>query len=481
LPPRLLICFCQNFATFVDWILDDAVAERLDNTEPELETGSRNMAAAACSNGVRRPVRKISLADLHISSRDASDPCREIRDILREIRDSLILSDDCTGNNSTSGVKNCASDGKNSSSDDHAAVVSAAGELNGVHKDVVELRRRPRETDADGRQGRSGWRHCRLSLPARLRSPGHGDGPTLNGLDGCGPGSRIARRRVPANVRFADEVGMNLNTFAMIPSRQVRDDSPTCVPLPWLSRRRARSPPPRCSNACDDLPDRDDAKSVDVERQTSEINHEEFQLCFKQPFAELERFRRKLDRQRVCLENVRVDDWAAAATTGTPHHHVTGNTTWNSTSVSSMATNSVILCSIQIKATKDHRDQSGAARVFARCTSDDWRTYADLPAQRVTGLDSLGLGYDRYCFAVRRPVTPETAAGPCGGTSEPCGGQGETSGPFGDQGTPGPCGGEGQATAAVEFAICYELCDGGAFWDNNDEANYRIEWFQNPT
>jgi len=432
-------------------MLDHAVAERLDNTEPEVETGNRNMAAAACSNGVRHPVRKLSVADLHIHSRDASDPCREIRDILREIRDSLMLTDDRTGKNSTSGDQ------------------AAAGKLNGVHKDVLELTRRPRETGTEERQSRSSWRHCRLSLPARLRSPAHGDGLTFNGLDGCGPGTRIARRRVPANVKFADEVGMNLNTFAMIPSRQVQDDSPTCVPLPWLNRRRARSPPPRYVYAVDDLPDRDDVKSDDAtERQESELNHEQFHLCFKQPFAELERFRKKLDRQRVCLENVRVDDWAAAGT-GTPHHHVTTST---STSVSSMAANSVILCSIQIKTTKDHRDQSGAARVFARCTSDDWRTYADLPAERVTGLDNLGLGYDRYCFAVRRPVTPESQAGPCG----------ESSGPFGDQVEPlGACGGQGQATAAVEFAICYQLCDGGSFWDNNDESNYRIEWFKSPT
>jgi len=98
--------------------------------------------------------------------------------------------------------------------------------------------------------------------------------------------------------------------------------------------------------------------------------------------------------------------------------------------------------------------------VFARCTSDNWRTYADLPAQRVSGLDSLGLGYDRYCFAVRRPVTPD----PC--STLPC-----------DHDDVAVV---DEPSAVVEFAVCYET-DDCAFWDNNDDANYRIEWFQNVT
>jgi len=320
----------------------------------------------------------------------------------------------------------------------------------------------PQRTDVERRQGRdtqrAGWRHCRLSLPARLR-PGQLDGLGGDGVDGVGV-SRTARRRIPANVRFADEVGMNLNTFAMIPSRQVRDDSPTCVPLPWVPGRRPRSPPPPprprnvCVNGCDRA-DGDEPNDVETDRK-SEINHEQFQLCFQQPFAELERFRDRLDRQQVCLENVRVDDWAA----GVPHHGGTSNSTSVSSGglhqPSSMAANSVILCSIQTKNApgRDQRD----ARVFARCTSDNWRTFADLPAQRVTGLDSLGLGYDRYCFAVRRPATPDPRPG------SPC----DTA----------PA--EDVPVAAVEFAICYELSD-CAFWDNNDQANYRIEWFQTVT
>jgi len=412
----------------------------------------------ACG-GVGRPVRKLSVGDLHIRSHeeDHVSACREIRAILREIRDSL-KSDAGPGNPDAS---NHVADASN-----HAAA-AVTGTSKCIHEDVQT---QPRETDVELRERRdrqrSGRRQCRLlSLPARLQ-PGHVDG--LADRDDAIDQSRMGRRRVPANVRFADEVGMNLNTFAMIPSRQVRDDSPTCVPLPRprsasFSHRRPRSPPPaprphaRCTNGCTEKPqvDRltrelgDELKLVE-DHQKLETNHEQFRLCFKQPFAELEHFRSRLDQQQVCLENVRVDDWAA----GAPHH---GGTTSNSLSVSaashppsSMAANSVILCSIQTKNTSGPEQRD--TRVFARCTSDNWRTYADLPAQRVAGLDSLGLGYGRYCFAVRRPVTPEPrSASPC---NEP--------------------------SAAVEFAVCYETVD-RVLWDNNDDANYRIEWFENVT
>jgi len=242
---------------------------------------------------------------------------------------------------------------------------------------------------------------------------------------------------------------------------QVRDDSPTCVPLPWLNHRRSRSPPPPlrpqtvCVNGCEeDGQIGDERKSVEDDQKSPDLKHEQFQLCFKQPFAELEQFRRRLDRQQVCLENVRVDDWTPGAAA---NHATTSNSTSVSTSAaaarqpSTTAANSVILCSIQTKNSPgtDRRD----AKVYARCTSDNWRTFADLPAQLVTGLDSLGLGYDRYCFAVRRPVTPDPRS-VSAGREEP--------------------------TAVVEFAVCLELAD-CAFWDNNDDANYRIEWFQNVT
>lgn len=415
------------------------------------------------NGGVRRPLRKLSIGDLHIRSHD-EDPaaaCREIRAILREIRESL---------KSDGGADYCSPLSNHST-----AAAAAAAATSKIVQDGVQTQsprtdvERPQRRDPQ----RSAWRHCRLSLPARLR-PGHADGLVDGDVSGVGPG-RLGRRRVPANVRFADELGMNLNTFAMIPSRQVRDDSPTCVPLPRVhpasvDHARPRSPPPPrrphdvlvdgYSDDTDNQEVVDEQKSVD-DHQKLETNHQEkFRLCFRQPFAELEQFRGRLERQLVCLENVRVDDWTAGA-----HHHSTAS---NSLSVSvgghaqpsSMAANSVILCSIQTKSTSG-RHHVGEKKVFARCTSDNWRTFADLPAQRVTGLDSLGLGYDRYCFAVRRPVAPEPlSTSPCGHRAAAASSE--------------------EPSAAVEFAVCYETAD-CAFWDNNDQVNYRIEWFHNDT
>jgi len=429
------------------------MAAHLNNAHLEVETGS---SMAACG-GAQRPLRKLSVGDVRIRSHeeDPASACREIRAILREIRDSLKCDDSqekCAVNRHCAGA---AAESPRRFHEDAAARTQ-------THQTDVELRQR-----RDPQQ-RSGWRHCRLSLPARLH-PGHVDGLTDADPNGVGP-SRTGRRRVPANVRFADEVGMNLNTFAMIPPRQVRDDSPTCVPLPRhrpsasVNHARPTSPPPHPQphyvflDGCRDgrlaggqTQELEDELDSAEDHQKLEANHEQFKLCFKQPFAELDRFRCRLDRQMVCLENVRVDDW----TPGAPHHGTTSNSSCASSTPSSAAANSVILCSIQTKNTGDRRD----AKVFARCTSDNWRTHADLPAQRVTGLDSLGLGYERYCFAVRRPVTPDPCSSP----------------PSDDAAA------VDQPSAAVEFAVCYQMSADCAYWDNNDDANYRIEWFQNVT
>ena len=367
---------------------------------------------ATCAVDSRQRVRKLSLCDLHIRTRhdDSASACREIRAILREIRDSL----------QPDVVIPAVDSGNHVIGNDEGA---------GQPEPRSRQQRNPAE-----------WRHFRLSLPARLM-PGHFDGLVAESRNGVGA-TRVGRRRVPANVRFADEVGMNLNTFAMIPSRQGRDDSPLTLvggggASPW-TRRRVRSPPPppRFDDDGDPLPlAAHHPNGVDSVDDCARPETEQFRLCFRQPFADLEQFRGRVDRQRVCLENVRVDDWTA-----------TSNPLSESSGVvrpSPMAANSVILCCIQTKtAALGHSDE----RVFARCTSDNWRTFADLPAQRVTGLDSLGLGYERYCFAVRRPAS----ASPVPTVDAP--------------------------SAAVEFAVCYEGVD-ATFWDNNDEANYRIEWF----
>jgi len=467
------------------------VIARADNADRQVETGN----SMAAGGGVLRPLRKMSLGDLHIRSRenDRASACREIRAILRQIRDSLQADADnaaaAAGAAGSSAVSNrqhmvtAAPATANCVSDEDGPLQSVQ---TSAHQSDDE---RPGRCDVQQRQRQSGWRHCgRLSLPPRLRPAGDDGTPAVDGEADPGA-SRAAhgRRRVAGtgSVRFADELGMNLNTFAMIPPRQLRDDSPTCTPPPCVrassvTGRRPRSPPPHprphdnvsVNGAGQPLTGGQMTTEIDDELDTTNVvssshqnGHEQFRLCFNQPFAELEHFRWRLDRQMVCLENVRVDDWAAA---GTGHHGgcVTASNSTSESSVaaalphqqSSLAANSVILCSIQTKNSSRH-----AATVFARCTSDNWRTYADLPAERVSGLDSLGLGYDRYCFAVRRPATPAPLrSSSAWNHQQRCDGDADL------------------PSAAVEFAICYQLAD-CAHWDNNDEANYRIEWFQHAT
>jgi protein phosphatase 1 regulatory subunit 3A/B/C/D/E len=122
-----------------------------------------------------------------------------------------------------------------------------------------------------------------------------------------------------------------------------------------------------------------------------------------------------------------------------------------------MATNSVILVSIKVK------NLGLEKRVFARCTDNDWQTFADLPAQYVGGVDNLGYEYDRFCVAVRRPATT-----PSGMISA----ERTVAEPMDLRRMP-------VAAATVEFAICYQV-NGQTYWDNNEFANYRIEWFDGP-
>ena len=499
---------------------------------PEVhETGTGSSMAAGVGGAARPPQRKLSVGDLHIRSRhdDSASACREIRAILREIRDSLLVEQqpqNAAADATSCSSKNAAAVGSHdphscAAAERSAAAAAAAGEATSAcgrdRQGVKESPAAAAHSEVRMRQRRGGgaWRHCRLSLPARLR-PGHVDGE-LNGEAGGAARAAAAagaRRRVApaANVRFADELGLNLNTFAMIPPRQVRDDSPTLARLSPAQNggagRRGSPPPPPPRPRDDELaPDEPTSESpppdgVAADRENPsptdsvhaghhQNHHEQFRLCFRQPFAELDEFRRRLDRQRVCLENVRVDDWSA----GPPHHgaanhhaapHPGAATSTPSASAarqpSSMAANSVILCSIQTRGTVAAGGGGGgeasvaaAARVFARCTSDNWRTFADLPAQRVTGLDSLGLGYERHCFAVRRPAAAP-ADSRSGSPSPAARADSEAAAAASD----GPSSSSSQPSAAVEFAVCYEAA-GATFWDNNYGTNYRIEWFQNAT
>jgi hypothetical protein len=354
-----------------------------------------------------------------------------------------------------------------------------------------------------------------------------------------------ARRRT--SVKFADEFGLNLNTFVMIPPRSrigARDSITSAIfaaanaasavaagrsseamaagasftPLSYLMVNDngtpvgqattaasgkpegfyLRQPPssdgeqiPRSAPAENDGADRTDPQSTEapsavdvvVAQSTSEAVDEtqgdelassssaetlaqtavgpQFRLCFDQPFADQQKFKTRLAAQMVCLENVRVEDWSpggsgpssASSSTSSPP------SVGSSSPPILVAANSVMLCTIRV------RNLHPEKRVFARCTDNDWRTFADLPAHHVGGIDSLGYEHDRFCFAVRRPTQASYSDGP--ETWNDC--------------KNGGGGGSAPETAsmlrvAVEFAVCFQA-GGKVYWDNNCGANYRIEWF----
>jgi len=140
-----------------------------------------------------------------------------------------------------------------------------------------------------------------------------------------------------------------------------------------------------------------------------------FHLSFDQPAADMASFQQRLDGQMICLENVKV-------------------------------VSDVALCSVKVRCL-DNPQWTG--RVVARCTNDDWLSYADITAQPVgvgvpvtsstDGSGSRGPLYQTLSFAVRRPKS--------------------------------------ERTAAVEFALCYRV-DDNSWWDNNDGHNYRVEWLR---
>jgi len=140
-----------------------------------------------------------------------------------------------------------------------------------------------------------------------------------------------------------------------------------------------------------------------------------FQLSFDQPAADPASFQRRLDGQMVCLENVKV-------------------------------VSDVALCSVRVRCVDCARS---TRRVLARCTNDDWLSFADIAAQPVSvGVPvpssadrngSRGALDERLSFAVRRPKF--------------------------------------KRSAAVEFALCYRA-DDKTWWDNNNGRNYRVEWLR---
>lgn len=179
---------------------------------------------------------------------------------------------------------------------------------------------------------------------------------------------------------------------------------------------------------------------LEAEAEVNGRRHE-FHLCFEQPFADLDGFQRKLRENFLCLENVRVDDRSKKS----------GDDNICGTGPSRKEQGTTILCSIKVR----HTD-GGAVTVFSRCTDNDWVTYADLPAQHLSGVTNLGFDYDTFCFAVSKQVQQPREEDVVAGNAGP--------------------------TSAVEFALCCRVTkDGGTIshWDNNGGANYRIEWFDN--
>lgn len=298
-------------------------------------------------------------------------------------------------------------------------------------------------------------------------------------------------------VKFADDFGLNLNTFVMIPSRYSAHAQPEVslvgrrlslggdagkgsggmldrksmlllreLGLDYENDRivfrsdtdstdharkiRGTGPDPQTVRAHN--PEFSTKKTLQKKRgpdpaMTSQPEAD-FRLCFDQPFADLENFRRRLGTDFLCLENVRVDDGASRSPTEDP---VPPGTGLRSSPVPGAVT---ILCSIKVRRCV-HRKS-----VFARCTDNDWSTYADLPGEYLPGVTNLGLEYDTFCFAVRRPVHRRRNGDP------------PTRSWKGTDGRP--------PTSAVEFAVCAVVSSrrgNVVHWDNNNGSNYRIEWF----
>ena len=233
------------------------------------------------------------------------------------------------------------------------------------------------------------------------------------------------------------QVGENLMTFAIIPSRHDIDRlqeqtaeavTPRTHSTSSVSRPRRRlhiidhyramaSFGVRGADASSWLSENLSSSSLssdDEERAPSTGRKQTFRLSFDQPAADPASFQRRLDTQMVCLENVKVVSDAA-------------------------------LCSVRVRCLDNTQS---TRRVVARCTNDDWLSFADITAHPVGGAHvpntrdrrgSGGLLYETLSFAVQRPKS--------------------------------------ERSAAVEFALCYRV-DDQTWWDNNDGRNYRVEWIR---
>jgi len=239
------------------------------------------------------------------------------------------------------------------------------------------------------------------------------------------------------------QVGENLMTFAIIPSRHdidrrhqqtqaatpARTQSSTVLGRPSVtssSRRRLHLVDHYRAMASFGFVGADTSSWLSENLSSSSLSSDDedrgpssrrsaFRLSFDQPAADPTSFQQRLDRQMVCLENVKV-------------------------------VNDVALCSVRVRCLESPRS---TRRVVARCTNDDWLSFADIAAHPVgVGIpvpsstdrsSSRGLLYETLSFAVRRPKS--------------------------------------KRSAAVEFALCYRA-DDNTWWDNNEGRNYRVEWLR---
>lgn len=254
------------------------------------------------------------------------------------------------------------------------------------------------------------------SLPASL-------GRNLNSKSNPDP----ARRR-RNSVRFADEIGENLTTFLMIPSRfddaESENDAFNATTSTSTSQKSTASVRLNIKGSR-----QEETTSTGESKDDAETRL--FQLCFDQPAADFDDFRRRLFHQLVCLENVRID--VKSQTDGTSKGFVNHGT---------------VLCTVKV------RNIHWIKRVFARCTDDNWRNFADITALYVNDGTDGNHEYDTFAFAVRNPFGYQTSR---------------------EGLDPAVDGGYLRKTAAVEFALCYQVL-GSEYWDNNNGHNYRIVW-----
>lgn len=253
---------------------------------------------------------------------------------------------------------------------------------------------------------------------------------SLGGSSGLRTKAETAGRRRRNSVRFADEVGENLTTFVLIPSRFELDSDQDARPKTTTQNSSTSLSDNR------DISTKRDQKSTttvstDAKTDRKSAKHEppSFQLCFDQPAANLDDFRRRLAFQLVCLENVKVD----------VKSHADGTT-------NGFVNHSTVLCTIKV------RNLYPMKRVFARCTDNNWKTYADIFAVYVSDGTSGFNEYDTFTFALRNPLRYQGTASNDTENDSYC-----------------------RKTASVEFALCYEVL-GSTYWDNNSGQNYKIVW-----